>query len=140
MAPPFANWSMEVWSSLALLRLKRRSIRSPYHDVPSITQCPLLLGHVVVIQSDQALACRFCRHRVHDWIKRVERVIGEVHLCHQARQHRWSENREMDVGRTPCIGMVQPGVCSWTNRQETVDPVFISQTATHSQEIGIKRP
>src|SRR6266516_4777501 len=131
---------MEVWSSLVLPRLKRRSIRSPYHDVPSITQCPLLLGHAVVIQSNQALARSFCRRRVHDWIKRVERIVGEVHLRHQARQHRWSENREMNVGRTPCIRMVLPRIRPWTNCQETIHPFFICQTATHSQEVGIKRP
>src|SRR6266566_2839672 len=140
MVPPFANWSMEVWSSLVLLRLKRRRVRSPYHDVPSITQCPLLLGHAVIIKSDHALARSFCRHRVHDRIKRVERVVGEVHLRHQARQHRWSENREMDVGRTPCIRMVLPWIRPWTNCQETINTFFVRQTATHAQEVGIKRP
>src|SRR6266849_2970666 len=46
----------------------------------------------------------------------------------------------MDVGRTPGVGMVKPGVCSWTNRQETIDPIFICQTPAHAQEVGIERP
>src|SRR2546427_7312714 len=46
----------------------------------------------------------------------------------------------MDVGRTPGVGMVQPGVCSWANRQETIDPVLICKTAAHAQEVGIERP
>src|SRR5437867_8648033 len=116
----FANWSMVVVSSsLVPFRLKWCSIGSPHHNVPSITQRPLLFRNAVVVQSDQALSCSFRRHRIHDRIKRVERVVLEIHLRHQTRQHCWSENREMNVRRTPCIRMVLPRISSWTNRQET---------------------
>src|SRR5260370_25866653 len=45
----------------------------------------------------------------------------------------------MDVGRTPGVGMVLPGICTRANRQEPVDTVFIGQAAAHAQKVRIER-
>src|SRR5258708_39376514 len=46
----------------------------------------------------------------------------------------------MNVGRTPGIGVVLPGIRPRTNCQEAVAPCFIRQTAAHAQEVRIERP
>src|SRR6266571_1777238 len=46
----------------------------------------------------------------------------------------------MDVGRSPGVGVVLPGIRPRTNRQEAVDPILIRQTAAHAQEMRIERP
>src|SRR5437588_9325642 len=46
----------------------------------------------------------------------------------------------MDVGRSPGVRMVLPGISTRTDRQEAVDPFNIRQTAAHAQEVRIERP
>src|ERR1700730_8944001 len=46
----------------------------------------------------------------------------------------------MDMGRSPCIGVVLPRIRARSNGQEPVTPVFIRQTAAHTEEVGIERP
>src|SRR6266702_2890272 len=46
----------------------------------------------------------------------------------------------MDVGRTPGVRVILPGIGTRTDRQEAVDPVCIRQTAAHAQEVRIERP
>src|SRR6266516_7844997 len=46
----------------------------------------------------------------------------------------------MDVGWTPGIGVILPGICTRANRQEPVDPFFIRQTASHAEEVRIEWP
>src|SRR5450755_1118881 len=35
--------------------------------------------------------------------------------------------------------MILPGIGTWTNRQEAIDPLVVGQAATHAQEVGIER-
>src|SRR6266849_11124094 len=46
----------------------------------------------------------------------------------------------MDVGRTPGIGVVLPGIRARTNSQEAIDTVFICHTTANAEEIRIERP
>src|SRR5260221_5366092 len=46
----------------------------------------------------------------------------------------------MDVGRTPGVRVVQPGIRPWANGQEPVHPLCIRQTAAHAEEIRIEGP
>src|SRR6266566_9705592 len=46
----------------------------------------------------------------------------------------------MDVGRTPGVRVVLPGIRTRANRQEAVDTACIRQTAAHAQEVRIERP
>src|SRR6266567_2476237 len=46
----------------------------------------------------------------------------------------------MDVGRTPGVRVILPGIGTRTDRQEAVDPVCIRQTAAHAQEVRVERP
>src|SRR5438874_13775676 len=46
----------------------------------------------------------------------------------------------MDVGRTPGVRVVLPGIGTRTDRQEAVDPFRIRQVAAHTQEVRIERP
>src|SRR6266702_6569845 len=93
----------------------------------------------MIICSNQTFARLLCRYRVHDGIELMERIVGKEHLRHQTRKHGWAKYREMNVGRTPGVGMVLPGIRTWTNRQESVDTVFIRQTASNAKEVRIKR-
>src|SRR5258708_2700826 len=44
----------------------------------------------------------------------------------------------MDMSRSPRVGVVEPGIGSWTNGQKAIEPVLIGQAAAHAQEIGIE--
>src|SRR5947209_4571201 len=94
----------------------------------------------MIIRRNQTLACALRWDGVHDRIELVMRVIGKVHLCYQARKHGGAKYREMDVRWTPGIGVILPGIGTRTNCQKPIDPLCIGQTATHPQEVRIKRP
>src|SRR2546423_14866139 len=46
----------------------------------------------------------------------------------------------MDMGRSPGVRVVLPGIGTRTDRQEAVYPFRIRQTAAHAQEVRIERP
>src|SRR5437899_2954719 len=46
----------------------------------------------------------------------------------------------MNVGWTPGIRMVLPGIRTWTNGQKAIDTIFIRQTAANAEEIRIEWP
>src|SRR5438445_149433 len=56
-----------------------------------------------------------------------------------AREQSTGHHREMDVGRSPGVRVIEPGIGSGTNRQEAIDAILSGQTATHAQEVGIER-
>src|SRR5579884_1756157 len=45
----------------------------------------------------------------------------------------------MDVGWTPGIGVILPGISTRPNRQKPIDPLCIGQTPAHTQEVRIER-
>src|SRR5439155_26155655 len=102
-------------------------------------QGPLWFGYAMVIGGDQKLSCLLGWYAAEDGIEGEQRVVGKVHLRHQTRERRRAEQREMDVGRSPGVRVIEPGIGSRTNRQEAIDAILIGQTATHAQEVGIER-
>src|SRR5579885_3243606 len=46
----------------------------------------------------------------------------------------------MDMGRSPGVGVIEPGIGSRANGQEAIHTLRIGQTTPHTQKIGIKWP
>ena len=97
------------------------------------------LGLVNVEARDHPPACLLVTDRVEDRVIRKERVVGEVHLCHQPLRERATEQREVDVRGTPGVVMVAPGVRSGTDRRELVAAVVIGLGAPGALEVRVKR-
>src|SRR6266699_3447254 len=71
---------------------------------------------------------------------RVQWVVGKVHLRHQAREQSGTGHREMDMGWSPGIRVIEPGIGSRANGQKAIHPLVIGHTTTHAQEVWIDRP
>ena len=67
--------------------LSRRCSRAAQHDVPPVTECPVLDGHGMVVAGDQPVPA-VLGHRLEDWVEVEQRVVREVHLGDQPRGDR----------------------------------------------------
>src|SRR5215510_10605810 len=124
-------------SSPRLLEWRRTA--SAQHNVETVAESPLGLGEREIERRDQTFARGIVRDAVDDGVKGNQRIFGEVHLGDQATDQRGTKQREMNVGRTPRVVMVAPGVCAGLDRQETVIAFGIGEDASRTKKIGIER-
>ena len=99
------------------------------HDVPAVAGAPLVLGDVVVVGGDQAVAGRRVGDRLVDRVEREERVAREVHLGDQPLGEVGAEQREVDVRRPPGVVVVAPRVGAGLDGGEPVAAVVVGQAA-----------
>src|SRR5207237_5627132 len=116
----------------------RRGVTAAQHYVPAIAERPLRNRRVEVEPSRQQAAAALVRDRVEDWIVRNQRVAGEVHLRHEPAGERWPEQREVDVRRSPRVGVVAPGVRAWLDRDEPVAALPLRTAAARAAESYIR--
>src|ERR1700737_4089000 len=109
------------------------------HDVPSIGERPLWHGRLGIELRHEALAAGLIRERLQDRIAGHQRGAGEVHLGDQAASELATEEREVDVRRTPGVAMVLPWIRAGLDRDEAVPAVVVRQAATRPAEVGIER-
>ena len=73
-----------------------------------------------------------------DRIRSEKRVAGKVHLRDQTGRERGTEQGEMNVGRTPCVVVIAPGVATGPDRDEAVMAIGVGQGVTTTGEVGIE--
>src|SRR5579864_2438406 len=118
---------------------KRCGLPSAQDDVELKAQRPLCLRYSQVEVGDQALSGARIWNGLKDGIKGKERVTRKVHLCDQARSKGISKKRKMNVGRTPCILMVLPGIGARFDGNEAIAPTLISKGAAGAGKVRIQR-
>src|SRR5665213_4351862 len=125
--------------SAPIRRVARRRCRTPENDVPHVRQRPFRFGEVERPVTEQAAA----RRRVGDGhvhgIEVKEWVIGEVHLGHQTLRECSAEQREVDVGGPPGVGVIPPRVRARPDGDEAVPSLGIGDAAAGAGEVGIQR-
>src|SRR5215211_2945006 len=142
---PIERYGPVVWEGvspigLAVMRLLEWCrLTATEHDVEPEAERPVGLGQRHVEGADETRSRQLVAHRVEDRVEREERVVREVHLRDEALCERTSEEREVDVGGTPCIRVVPPGVDARLDGDEPVPAVLIREAAPRPREIGIER-
>jgi hypothetical protein len=74
---------------------------------------------------DQSCAA-ICRHQSLDRIVGEQRIAGEIHLRHDARDERMTEHREVDMSRPPRILMIAPWIRTRLDGHEPVVTVALT--------------
>ena len=68
----------------------------------------------------------------------MQRIAGKVHLRYQARGECRTEERKMNVRRSPGVVVIGPGICSRTNGDEAVAAFGVGDGLSASGEIWIE--
>src|SRR5690554_3400601 len=128
-----------LWFSHQLLVFKVGLQFTAYHQVETIGQAVhrVTAGHIQT--TDHGLDGVAILDGIDDGALRNQRVAFEVHLGDQAGGDRQSHHRDVNVGRTPAIHIVGPGVRTRLDGAETVPALLIGQTAAHATETGVQR-
>src|SRR5579883_1565567 len=112
---------------------KRSRLRTAQHDVEQETLGPLRLRGFQIKSRDQPLP----GFLIGDGLKNG--IDGKIHLGDQARDKRVPEYRKMDVGRTPSVVMIEPGIRARLDGDEAIGAVLIGQGAAGATEIRVQR-
>src|SRR5712671_6882009 len=129
---------MAAWRSLMVLfRLHRRGVASRQDDVPPVARGPFVLGKIVVIVRDQAIARLLISDRLVDRVEREQRITREVHLGDHPLGEIGSEQREVDMRRAPRVEVVFPRVGTRLYRRERVVAILIGQATPDAGEVWI---
>src|SRR5207302_9822075 len=104
-----------------------------------VSQGPLGLRGGKVEAGDEALAGFFVGDRLGDGIEGKKRIAGKIHLGDQPGGKCRSQQREMNVGGPPGVGMVSPGISARFDSDEFVEAIGIGEGASCSSEVGIER-
>src|SRR5258707_9287504 len=97
---PFAKqWESSSFSSL----LKRCCLAPSEHDVETIPESPFRFGdRQIELRNQTRLHCAIW-YRLQHRVKRNQRIIGKVHLGNQPCDECRSEQRKMNMRRTPRV-------------------------------------
>src|SRR5919106_2279199 len=129
-----------VWDAVgrsATSVLHRGRLAPAQHYVEAVGERPFGHGLLEVELRDQALAVPPVGHRVEDRVLEEERVAREVHLRDEPRRESRAEQRDVDVRRSPCVGMVLPRIRSRLDRDEAVASVVVGDAAAGAAEVGV---
>src|SRR6516162_11364440 len=80
------------------------------HDVEAVAEGVLRLAQIRILVGDEPLARRRVGHAVEDGVVRQERIPREVHLGDESRREGGTEERKVDVRRSPGVVRVLPGI------------------------------
>ena len=120
------------------LLLKWRLAWPTDHDFKTVAQSPFGLGEAVIVLGNEALFSPFVRNTVVDRIKRQKGIAGKIHLGDQSLQEVETQNGKMDVGWSPGVVVITPGVGSGTNGGELIFTLFIGQATPRPGKVGIE--
>src|SRR5580693_840090 len=109
------------------------------YDVPPVTGRVLGLSQVMVIGGDQPLARNGVHDGLVDGIQSEQRVARKVHLGDQTLGESGSEDREVNVRRTPGILVISPWVGTRLDGQKAIRSVGLGQATAHPGEVRIDR-
>ena len=118
---------------------KWRGRAAAQHDVEAVAHGPFGLCERQIERRHQALPRILIGDRMQDRIDCHQRIAGKIHLGHQAAQQARSEEREMNVGRSPGIRMIAPWIRSGLDGDKAVIAGVVRDRAAGSQKIWIER-
>jgi len=107
------------------------------HDIESIGERIERHRGIEVERRDKAIDRIRIRNRIDDRARLDQRIAFKIHLRNQALYEARSENREMDMGRTPAIDVVAPGIGPGLHRSEKVSSFGVRKRAPAATEIRI---
>src|SRR5450755_461159 len=87
----------------------------------------------------QAICRRLVGNRCDDRIVGDERIPFEIHLRYQSLREAGSENRKMNVSRSPAVDTVPERIRARLDRSEEIVTAFVGQHSAAAAEIGIDR-
>jgi len=93
----------------------------------------------VGIGGDEPAAAVFVGDAIVNRVEREQGVARKIHLGDQPLEKVEAEDRKMDMGRSPGVVMVAPGVSAWANGGEAVLAILIGQTAAGPAKVGVER-
>src|SRR6188472_3993528 len=102
--------------------LEGGAIGAAQDDVEAEAERPLRHRRLVVVVGHHRRS-RSLRDRVVHRVLEEQRIVGEVHLRHEALRERATEHGEVDVRRAPGVGVVAPRVGAGADRGEAVAAV-----------------
>ena len=77
-------------------------------------------------------------HGVEDRIEPDQGIAREVHLGDQPLLERLPEEREVDVGRAPSVGMVPPRIGARLDRHKAEGAIVAGETPAQAREVGVE--
>src|ERR671915_60675 len=130
-----------VWDGVGSVtsRLRRGGLATSQHHVELVRERPLRHRFTEVESGDHPLPVPRVAHRVEDRVLEEQRIAREVHLRHQARGERVTEQGEVDVGGTPGVGMVLPRVRARLDRDEAIAALVVGHAPSRTGEIRVER-
>ena len=105
------------------------------------TKAERMAGHrrAPVKQGYQAMSSFIVWNAIKNRIEWQQRISGKIHLRDQAREQPGSEERKVNVGRAPGIGVILPRVSTRFYGNQTVIALAIRQHASAAREIRVER-
>src|ERR1700685_2425703 len=122
-----------------MLCLKWRGLAAAQNDVESKTKRPFGLRDLQIKSRNQPLPGLFNGYLLINRVVGQKWVAGEIHLSDQARNECGSEERKMNVRRTPCIVVVFPRVRTGFDGNKLIAAGGIGQGSSRTTEIRIQR-
>ena len=122
-----------------MLGLKGRGLAATQDNIEPETKSPFGLGDLQIESRDQPLSGLFIGYRLKNRVMCQQRVARKIHLCDQAGRECASEQRKMNVGRSPGIVVVIPWVRAGFDRHKLIAAVGIGQGSSRPCEIWIER-
>src|SRR5580692_4913088 len=118
--------------------LERSRLGAAQNNVELVAQRPLRLRGFQIELADHALSRLFIRNGLVDRIKCKQGIAGKIHLRDQARNKGPAKNREVNVGWTPRVEVIEPGISARLDRDKTICAVLVGKGATGAGKIGIE--
>ena len=86
---------------------------------------------------DQSLSGFFISEAIEYRVKRLQWISGEIHLGYKSRQDACAEQRKVNMGRTPCVIVIAPGIWTGFYRLKEVSALIVRKQAASTGEIWI---
>src|SRR5690554_6266154 len=123
-----------LWFSHQLLVFKVGLQFTAYHQVETIGQAGRRVAAGHIQPTDHGLDGVAILDGVDNGTQRNQRIALKVHLGNQTGGDRRPHYRDMDVGRTPAIGVVGPRVRPRLDSTEAVPALLVGQSAAHTTD------
>eukprot|EP01022_Parablepharisma_sp_SALTPOND_P016942 TRINITY_DN2599_c0_g3_i6.p1 TRINITY_DN2599_c0_g3~~TRINITY_DN2599_c0_g3_i6.p1 ORF type:complete len:1173 (+),score=341.22 TRINITY_DN2599_c0_g3_i6:1282-4800(+) len=116
-----------------------RGVAAAQDDVEYVAEHLVVHRFVQREARDQALAGSLVGDALEDRVVVEQRVVGEVHLRHQALRIDVAEQREVDMRRAPGLVVVAPGIRAGLDADETIAAFVIGEHLAEAGEVGVQR-
>jgi len=96
-------------------------------------------GGFPIENGDEAVAGVFVGGAIENGVVGKKGIAGEIHLGYQARGEGGAENGKVNVGGTPGVVVIAPGIFAGLDGDETVAALVVGEGVAAAGEVGVER-